>query len=67
MAFSSARDAETGIDCPDCGHKLRIGRDCFTVFIHCPSCGKKFPLKNMLNKGDEAMEKFLENVYIDRI
>lgn len=67
MSYFSDRDAETTLKCPECDHKLHIGRNCHEVFMHCPSCKRKYQLKDFIGKADKAMENFLENVYCDRI
>ena len=67
MAFFAARDAETSLVCPRCGARLHIGRSCHEVYMHCPACKAQFPLSEYISKADEAMERFLENVYCDRI
>ncbi len=66
MLFA-ARDAETTLACPDCGALLHIARTCHEVYMHCPACGKKFPLADYIARADDAMEHFLEGVYCDRI
>lgn len=67
MGYFSARDMETSIPCPHCGSRLHIGRTCHEVHMNCPACGKKYPLKDFIGQADASMEKFLENVYCDRI
>lgn len=67
MAYFPGRGAQTSLVCPQCGKPLHIARTCHEVFMHCPSCGRKYPLKDFISKADSAMEKFLENVYCDRI
>lgn len=67
MAFFAARDAETTLVCPHCGAQLHIGRSCHEVYMHCPTCKARFPLKEYISQADEAMEHFLENVYCDRV
>ena len=67
MSFFAPREAKTNLECPACRNKLHICRSCHEVFIKCPVCGKNYDLKEMINQADEAMEKFLENVYMDRI
>ncbi len=67
MAFFAARDAETSLVCPRCGVRLHIGRSCHEVHMHCPACKAEFPLNEYISQADEAMERFLENVYCDRV
>ncbi len=67
MAFFAARDAETSLACPRCEARLHIGRSCHEVHMHCPACKAQFPLNEYISRADEAMERFLENVYCDRI
>lgn len=67
MGYFSPREVETGIACPQCGKNLHIGRSCHEVAMNCPHCHKSYPLRDYIGKEDEAMEKFLENVYMDRI
>ena len=35
--------------------------------MRCPFCGKRFPLERFISQADEAMERFLEGLYVDRI
>lgn len=59
--------SETTLECPQCGAKLDICRSCQKVNMHCPECDKKYELNEFINRADSAMEKFLENIYFDRI
>jgi uncharacterized C2H2 Zn-finger protein len=65
--FSSPRDAQTSLLCPQCGQTLHIARSCHEVFMRCPACTAQFPLKEYIARADEAMEDFLEQVYVDRM
>lgn len=67
MSLFAPREAETGFKCPECGAKLLIRRSCGEVWMECASRRHKYPLKDYAAKADEAMEKFLENLYVDRI
>lgn len=67
MSYFGPREAETTLACPTCGVPLRIERSCREVRMRCPACGGSFPLRDFIGKADEAMERFLENVYCDRI
>ncbi len=67
MGYFAPRDAEITLPCPTCGHNLHICRSCQEVHMNCPTCHKNLPLVDYIGKADEAMEKFLENVYCDRI
>ncbi|MBO4335061.1 MAG: hypothetical protein J5846_04395 [Desulfovibrio sp.] len=67
MFTFAPRDAETSLPCPHCQRPLHIARSCHEVFMRCPSCEKCFPLKEFIPKADAAMEKFMENVYCDRV
>ena len=64
---SGAREAQTSLSCPACGKKLKIARTCHKAYMVCPSCGQTFPLRDFIEKADEAMEDFLNNCFIDRI
>lgn len=67
MGYFAPRDAETSLPCPVCGQNLRISRSCHQVRMRCPACRKDYPLADYIGRADENMEKFLENVYCDRI
>lgn len=67
MGYFFERKAKTGLPCPSCGEPLIIERGCKTVWMFCPVCSKKFPVRDFIAKADPAMEAFLENVYFDRI
>lgn len=67
MAFFAARDAETSLSCPHCAAHLHIVRSCHQVQMRCAACQAQFPLQDYIGQADEAMERFLENVYCDRI
>ncbi len=67
MSFFGPRDAETSLPCPACGAPLHIERSCHEVRMRCPACGTQFPLNDFIGTADDAMERFLENVYCDRI
>lgn len=65
--FGAPRQAETTLSCPHCSQKLQIARTCHEVYMRCTVCGKVFPLKEFIARADEAMERFLEQAYVDRI
>ncbi|MBQ7738361.1 MAG: hypothetical protein IJT59_01720 [Desulfovibrionaceae bacterium] len=67
MPFFAARSAQTTLLCPKCQEKLEIARTCHEVFMRCKKCGQTYPLQDYIGQADEAMERFLENVYCDRI
>lgn len=67
MVYFAPREAETTLPCPKCAHKLQITRSCQEVHLRCPNCKSNYPLADFISKADPAMEKFLENVYCDRI
>lgn len=67
MALFAARDVETTLACPNCGGRLHIARTCHEAFMRCPACGGQFPLRDFVSRADAAMERFLENLYCDRI
>lgn len=67
MSFFGPRKAETTVPCPSCGAPLCIERSCHEVRMRCADCRKCFPLRDFIGRADDAMERFLENVYCDRI
>ena len=67
MSIFAPREAQTTLPCPKCGAKLDITRTCHEVFLRCKSCHGQWPLKDFIQQADEAMERFLENVYCDRM
>lgn len=67
MGYFPPRAAETGVSCPVCGKNMKIERGCQSVWMHCPACNQKYPIKDFIDKADAAMENFLENVYCDRM
>lgn len=67
MSYFSAREARTTVPCPNCGADLYIKRSCLNVAMCCKQCEKSYPLRQFIDKADNAMEVFLENVYMDRI
>ncbi|MBQ7456100.1 MAG: hypothetical protein IJS54_00605 [Desulfovibrio sp.] len=67
MAYFAKREQVTTLPCPDCAKPLTIARSCFEVFMLCPNCQKRFPLKPFIKQSDAAMEEFMENVYCNRI
>lgn len=67
MSYFGPRQAQTTLACPKCGAPLFIERSCREVAMRCHACGLCAPLKDFIGVADEAMERFLENVYCDRI
>lgn len=67
MGYFPARERETTVKCPKCGEPLRIVRSCREVRMQCPACKSSWPFADFINQADEAMEEFMENVYVDRI
>lgn len=69
MALFAARQAQTTLPCPrpGCDAKLEIARTCHEAYMRCPKCGDTHPLQKFITQADEAMEKFLEALYVDRI
>lgn len=61
------RQAQTTLDCPRCSGKLQITRTCHEASMVCPECGRRFPLRQFISRADDAMERFLENLYVDRV
>lgn len=62
-----ARSVQTTIPCHHCGQPLIVQRACRTVALQCAACEKNFPLQEYIREMDSALEKFMENVYCDRI
>ena len=67
MAYFAARDVETTLLCPSCRQHLHIARTCHEAYMHCPACGRRYALRDFVAQADEAMEEFLENLYVNRI
>lgn len=67
MAYFPPREKETTIKCPKCQENLRVVRSCREVRMVCPKCRSSGPLSDYINQADEALEEFMENVYVDRI
>lgn len=59
--------AQTTLPCPDCGHPLIVERTCQEAHLRCPACGHHFPVSEFVARADEALETFLDGLYIDRI
>ena len=57
----------TALPCPDCGAALDIRRTCHEAYMHCPACKKSFELSPFISRMDDAMENFLEHLYVDRV
>lgn len=67
MGYFPPRQVETTHSCPSCGGKLNISRSCQEVHMSCPHCHKTYPFRDYVKKMDAPMERFMENVYMDRI
>lgn len=67
MAYFAPREAQTTLKCPKCQTPMLIKRSCNEAKMHCASCDTSYPLAKFIGQADEAMEKFLENLYMDRI
>lgn len=67
MSYFGGRDVKTTIPCPDCKTPLHIARTCHEAFMRCPQCKKQFSIKSFIQKADQQMLAFLENLYLDRI
>ncbi len=65
--FSAPRRASTTLPCPDCGSGLDIRRDCHRAFMFCGACDEEFPLEPFIPRMDDAMEQFLEQLFVDRV
>lgn len=67
MAYFAARDVETTLPCPACQQHLHIARTCHEAYMYCPACSGRYALRDFVARADEAMEEFLENLYVNRI
>lgn len=67
MGLFAPRKAETTLQCPNCGAFMNIERSCNEAYMACPKCKRVYPLADFIVNADESMEKFLENLYFDRI
>lgn len=67
MGYFAARQAQTTLPCPDCGQPLLVERSCREAHMLCPGCRRRYDLKPFIAKADEALERFLEGLYFDRI
>ena len=65
--FSNPREAITTIACPKCQKFLFIKRTCHEAHMQCSGCKTVFTLQGFIPQMDEAMEKFLEGLYANRI
>jgi len=63
----SSHQAQTTIECKDCSQKLIVKRTCHKVYMYCPQCDKDYALNDYISKIDDALEKFMGNVYCDRV
>ena len=66
MGYFAARQAQTTLPCPDCGQPLLVERSCREAHMLCPCCRRRYDLKPFIAKADEALESFLEGLYLDR-
>ena len=67
MSYFAKRDEKTTLPCPNCQKPLHIARTCHEVFMHCPECRKRYPLRSFIRQADSVMEEFMNNVYCDRV
>lgn len=67
MGYFAARRAQTTLPCPECGQALLVERSCREAHMYCDSCRRSFDLKPFIAEADEALESFLEGLYLDRI
>ncbi|WP_296304488.1 dual CXXC motif small (seleno)protein [uncultured Desulfovibrio sp.] len=67
MAYFAARQAQTTLSCPHCGQALLVERSCREAHMYCAACRRRFDLKPFIAQADEALETFLEGLYLDRI
>lgn len=67
MWSPSPREAQTTMPCKSCNRAVKVARSCNMVYIICPHCQQKFELQEYLSLMDDAMEKFMENIYCDRV
>ncbi len=67
MFAFAPRQAQTTLPCPECSGKLQIARTCHEAYMRCPECGRRFPLQRFISQADDAMERFLEGLYVDRV
>lgn len=65
--FRSPTQVETTLSCPQCEKKLTIMRNCSNAYMYCNSCKESFDLNLFIKDMDDAMEIFLENLYVDRV
>ena len=59
--------AQTTLPCPDCKRPLIVERTCHEAHLRCPACERRFPVSDFVAKADDALETFLDGLYIDRI
>lgn len=65
--FNRSRSEQTTIPCHECGAQLKIQRSCHEVFMRCESCDKTYDIADYVAEMDDAMERFMEGVYCDRV
>ena len=65
--FFAPREARTTLKCPVCGELLDIRRTCHEAYMQCSSCRRRFELAPFISRMDQAMEEFLERLYVDRV
>lgn len=67
MGYFPPRQAQTTVPCPHCQQAMLIERSCREAHMHCPQCGRKYPLEQYIRVADKAMEDFLDQCYLDRL
>lgn len=67
MSYFAARQAQTTLPCPTCGQALLVERSCREAHMYCPHCRQRYDLRPFIARADEALERFLEGLYLDRI
>ena len=67
MASFAARQAQTTIPCPACGKALLAERSCREAHMYCEHCRQRFDIARFIARADEALERFLDGLYLDRI
>lgn len=64
---TSSRHAQTTIKCHSCQHPLTAYRACQEVVLQCSGCGQTFPFSEYVQEMDDALERFMEGVFCNRI
>lgn len=58
---------QTTVSCSVCGEALCVVRSCQHVQAQCTGCGCIVEIGDVIARADEAMERFLEDIYCDRM